>query len=75
MPHPRTAEEDLKALEKRNLSQSTGIICANCGVIITVSNRHKLSWEVISLENGLCQIFWSCPHCDIGYDIGTCILT
>ena len=74
MSFPRKAEEDLKAIENRGVSHTTGIICANCGNKAKISNRHKLPWHVMNLDNGLCTIFFNCPKCNDEYDIGTCII-
>ena len=72
MSFPRTAEEDLQALEKRGISQTTHIQCAMCGEDTPLSNRFKSPFNVVNLENGLFRVNFVCASNGCEYDLTTC---
>ena len=72
MVYPRASEEELKALEKRGVSQTTHIICAACGESTRISNRYKSQMKVVDLENGLARVQFICAVNGCEYDLTTC---
>lgn len=72
MSYPRTADEELIALEKRSISQASYIQCAICGEKTKVTNRFKVPWSVMDLDNGLVRINFVCGKNGCEYDIATC---
>lgn len=72
MTYPRSAQEELTALERRPVSQTTHIKCATCGEITKLSNRYKTPMTVKDLGNGLARVYFVCAVNGCEYDLTTC---
>jgi len=73
MSYPRSADEELIALERRHVSQTTHIKCAMCGETTKLSNRYKSPMKVEDLGNGLARVWFVCAENYCEYDLTTCI--
>ena len=73
MTYPISAEEELTALERRGVSQTTHIKCAMCGETTKVSNRYMSPMRVYDLGNGLARVHFVCAINLCEYDLTTCL--